>query len=879
MLFLHRPRWFNGLDRFLKAGTMLFNQLRLLGTRKRKIQIPSPRLDPSSPSVGWNSRAAMTLPSLHSRGKREKKIGVFDYTDEDEHVEEMSKKLLRKFDSPGTSKTPRGLDKYDFLRLFSVAKDAQSESKTPDHRVIDLEAKEERSSCEPSARCEPSGYKTCDLIDVTSDDSHGRIGTNPSSSSSSSSSMWENDDASNGEEATNSLSNTHEVDSKSSQVLIIPDFIIYGDIYCTNSKLTFSCNCMSVESSSVNATKGTFSCQWAIEDIVRIESQWCSEVETAVVNVLLKSRNPNEVDNAEEISGIDLLKFSVYDTKWFNEVETIKLLDSRYKDIWFDTITENEESACSGHNLETSVTKENEESACSGHNLETSVTNLAGSFEDLVYPQGEPDAVVVRKQDIELLKPRRFINDTIIDFYIKYLKSRIPAEERGRFHFFNCFFFRKLANLDKGSPSSFGGKEAYQRVQKWTRNVELFEKDYIFIPINFSFHWSLIIICHPGELVPSSVENPSRVPCILHLDSIKGSHKGGLVNIFPSYLREEWKARQGNTTTDLSRASNMQLISLELPQQENSFDCGLFLLHYLELFVTRAPAKFNPSLIARSGKFLTRKWFPAKEASLKRGYILELLYNLHKGHDPSILPANSKSKPPNCDKNDEENESQNATEICNWRKPFDGSSSIVPYIPQRKTCSADQILSKEVFYTGGHNLPEASKRRKSFMSPIVEEVQESGEKEEIHLPMDTEESICQEMETLRKDECMLYIDDTDDEEAVSVEYVPDSQDSYEVEMKEAEDDDELIIFTGASKEIHKTRETKSASAWIEKGVHKSKSRDVAARSCCNNILLVLSDDEGSSAASDALKDKENISSSRCNDVMAKRPKTRYIQRG
>jgi len=47
------------------------------------------------------------------------------------------------------------------------------------------------------------------------------------------------------------------------------------------------------------------------------------------------------------------------------------------------------------------------------------IFSLADSFEDLVYPQGEPDAVVVRKQDIELLKPRRFINDTIIDFYIK----------------------------------------------------------------------------------------------------------------------------------------------------------------------------------------------------------------------------------------------------------------------------------------------------------------------------------------------------------------------------------------------------------------------------------------------------------------------------
>ena len=70
----------------------------------------------------------------------------------------------------------------------------------------------------------------------------------------------------------------HIQDPENAQVLIIPDVIIYGDIYCTNSKLTFSRNCMNVESSSVNATKGTFSCQWTIEDIIKIESQWCLEV-------------------------------------------------------------------------------------------------------------------------------------------------------------------------------------------------------------------------------------------------------------------------------------------------------------------------------------------------------------------------------------------------------------------------------------------------------------------------------------------------------------------------------------------------------------------------------------------------------------------------
>lgn len=70
-------------------------------------------------------------------------------------------------------------------------------------------------------------------------------------------------------------------------------------------------------------------------------------------------------------------------------------------------------------------------------------------------------------------------------FICRYLKNQIQPEERQRFHFFNSFFFRKLADLDKDPSSAADGKAAFQRVRKWTRKVDLFEKEFIFIPINF----------------------------------------------------------------------------------------------------------------------------------------------------------------------------------------------------------------------------------------------------------------------------------------------------------------------------------------------------------------------------------------------------------
>lgn len=38
----------------------------------------------------------------------------------------------------------------------------------------------------------------------------------------------------------------------------------------------------------------------------------------------------------------------------------------------------------------------------------------------------------------------------------------------------------------------------HSRVEKWTKNVNLFDKDYIIIPINEQQHWFLAIICFPG---------------------------------------------------------------------------------------------------------------------------------------------------------------------------------------------------------------------------------------------------------------------------------------------------------------------------------------------------------------------------------------------
>ncbi|KAL6527293.1 hypothetical protein OROGR_016383 [Orobanche gracilis] len=236
-------------------------------------------------------------------------------------------------------------------------------------------------------------------------------------------------------------------------------------------------------------------------------------------------------------------------------------------------------------------------------------------FEEVIYPKGDPDAVSISKRDVDLLLPDTFVNDTIIDFYIKYLKSRQNAKERTKFHFFNSFFFRKLADIDKDPSCVLDGKSAFQRVRKWTRKINLLEKDFIFIPVNYNY---------------KDVEDGKslRVPCILHMDSLRGTHVD-LKDLLQSYLWEEWKERRKETPEGLDPDfRNMKFIPVELPQQQNSYDCGLFLLHYVELFLEEVPANFSIYKITSSSKFLQEDWFPPGEASMKRTRIERLINDL-----------------------------------------------------------------------------------------------------------------------------------------------------------------------------------------------------------------------------------------------------------
>jgi hypothetical protein len=71
----------------------------------------------------------------------------------------------------------------------------------------------------------------------------------------------------------------------------------------------------------------------------------------------------------------------------------------------------------------------------------------------------------------------------VLLWLLRYLERSLSPQERNRFYFFSSFFFTKLLGSNSASTDINECEVDYNQVRKWTGEVNLFEKDYIFIPI------------------------------------------------------------------------------------------------------------------------------------------------------------------------------------------------------------------------------------------------------------------------------------------------------------------------------------------------------------------------------------------------------------
>ncbi|XP_059692675.1 sentrin-specific protease 7 isoform X5 [Haemorhous mexicanus] len=301
----------------------------------------------------------------------------------------------------------------------------------------------------------------------------------------------------------------------------------------------------------------------------------------------------------------------------------------------------------------------------------------------------------VTREDLECLEYGEFLNDVIIDFYLKYLLlEKAPKHVADRTHIFSSFFYKCLTRTEKNSEGDVkvsAAQRRHRRVRTWTRHTNIFNKDYIFVPVNEESHWYMAVICFPwleeavyeecpqqnsvspqprqAPLEPESENTRAgsvlfrdeeegdgnrslfskggneiaaaasvlysaiskislsnskkqicKRPCILILDSLKACSVQKTVQVLREYLEVEWEAKR-KTHREFSKSTMIDLCP-RVPKQDNSSDCGVYLLQYVESFFQNPIVNFELPLHLEN-------WFPRQLIRNKREEIRDLILQLH----------------------------------------------------------------------------------------------------------------------------------------------------------------------------------------------------------------------------------------------------------
>uniref|UniRef100_A0A8C0BIP2 Sentrin-specific protease 6 n=1 Tax=Buteo japonicus TaxID=224669 RepID=A0A8C0BIP2_9AVES len=208
-------------------------------------------------------------------------------------------------------------------------------------------------------------------------------------------------------------------------------------------------------------------------------------------------------------------------------------------------------------------------------------TVFIGPIEKLIVypPPPAKGGISVTNEDLHCLNEGEFLNDVIIDFYLKYLVlEKLKKEDADRIHVFSSFFYKRLnqrerRNIHETSNLSIQQKR-HGRVKTWTRHVDIFDKDFIFVPLNEAAHWFLAVICFPGLEKPKYEPNPHY-----HENAttqIKSSSSDGESNT-PSPLPNESDAQNSPSKSTakktLTKKYNTALIDPNTETEDSESSC------------------------------------------------------------------------------------------------------------------------------------------------------------------------------------------------------------------------------------------------------------------------------------------------------------------
>ncbi|XP_040271300.1 sentrin-specific protease 3 [Bufo bufo] len=166
---------------------------------------------------------------------------------------------------------------------------------------------------------------------------------------------------------------------------------------------------------------------------------------------------------------------------------------------------------------------------------------------------------VLSMDDLGTLYGQNWLNDQVMNMYGDLVMDAVPE----KVHFFNSFFYDKLRT------------KGYDGVKRWTKNVDIFSKQLLLVPIHLEVHWSLVCVDVTKRTITYFDSQrtlnrrcPKHIAKYLQAEAIKKER--------PEFF-SDWKG----------------YFKMNVARQNNDSDCGAFVLQYCKFLALELPFTFG----------------------------------------------------------------------------------------------------------------------------------------------------------------------------------------------------------------------------------------------------------------------------------------------
>ncbi|KAG6971224.1 hypothetical protein JG687_00002180 [Phytophthora cactorum] len=221
--------------------------------------------------------------------------------------------------------------------------------------------------------------------------------------------------------------------------------------------------------------------------------------------------------------------------------------------------------------------------------------------------EGPMEEVLIQKYNVDITRrhlqcmlPGTWLNDEVINFYFQMMSDRDEALVKAgvlpkRSHFFNSFFYTKV------SENGYN----FINVRRWTRKIDLFAMDKIFMPVNVgNMHWCMAVIFMTEKRIQ-------------YYDSMHGSGAACL-KVLLGYLHDESEHKKKQKFNE--EGWRLVTTTPDTPQQNNGSDCGVFSCMFADYLSQNKPLSFVQKDIPfhrhRMVLHVSRGYIPLEEEGL-----------------------------------------------------------------------------------------------------------------------------------------------------------------------------------------------------------------------------------------------------------------------